>query len=412
MTTLARRRGIAVVGALIALQVVLTLFVLARSPHRALPGFPLYRYNPVVGDGYAYYSAVRELLNTWQRDGRLLLPLAFVVVVALVLVWRRFRSARVRALASVWACGIVAAVLVERIRFTGAGQIGWSLVWSVLVLPYRTVGLPLDPDVAFAFGLFLSLLCNAVTIAMTYELGRLASSRWAVAVIAAALVAAWPLLMLLDPAHTSAQNGTWEVLLGLAMYTEPLSTALVLSGLVVLLRRGGGGADAVLGGALLGLASLVRVSNALIAAFVVLVLLMRQDRARALVTVGGGLAFLPAVVLFWPKGYPRLKPPVFPAHPFEFAYARTSWTHSLLWHPSVLVAIVPIAILGVAYVNRFVAAALGGAVISTAIFYTFYEGTPIHPRFLFVIVPPVFVFWAAGATAIASIAARLYDRPR
>ena len=412
MSVPARHRGIAIVGALAAFQVLLTLLVLARSSHRALPGFPLYRYNPLEGDGYAYYSAVRELLNTWQRDGRLLLPVVLVVAVALAVVWRRSHRPLVRALAVVWACGIVVAVLVERIRFTGAGQIGWSLVWSAIVLPYRAAGLPLDPKIAFAFGLPLSLLCNAVTIAMTYALGRLASDRQSVAVIAAALVAFFPVVMLLDPAHKSAQNGTWQILLGLSMYTEPLSTALVLAGMFVLIRGRGGGVDAVGGGALLGLASLVRVSNGLIAACVIVGLLVRGDRDRALASAGGGLAFLPAVVLFWPKGYPRLKPPVFPAHPFELVYARTAWTHSLLWHPSVLVVIVPIALLGAFYVDRFVAAVLGSSVIATAVFYTFYAGTPIHPRFLFVIVPLVFVFWAAGAAAIASTGARLYDRPR
>jgi hypothetical protein len=401
-----------VVGALATFQVVLTLFVLVRSAHRALPGLPVYHFNPVEGDGYGYYSAVRELLNTWQREGRILVPLTVVVCVALVVIWRRVDNSLVRALAAVWACGIVAAVLVERIRFTGAAQIGWSLVWSALLLPYRAVGLPLDPNVAFAFGLTLSLACNALTVVMTYELGRLATDRRAVAVVAAGLVSVWPLLMLLDPDHTSAHNGTWQILLGLSMYTEPLSTALVLSGIVILLRRSGAGPDAVVGGALLGLASLVRVSNGLIAACVILALLMRGDSRRAVAASGGGLAFLPALLLFWPKGYPRLQPPVYPAHPFELAYARTAWTHSLLWHPAVLVVIVPVAILGALFVNRAVAAVLGSAVVATAVLYSFYQLTPLHPRFLFVALPPVFIFWAAGVAAIASLTAALYDRAR
>jgi hypothetical protein len=411
-TTSVRGRELAVVGGLAAFQVLLTLFVLARSSHRALPGLPLYRFNPLEGDAYGYYSAVRELLNTWQREGRVLVPLTVVVCAASVVIWRRADNGLVRALALVWACGILAASLVERIRFTGAAQIGWSLVWSALLLPYRAVGLPLGPNVAFAFGLTLSLACNALTVVMTYELGRLATDRRGVAVIAAALVAAWPLLMLLDPDHTSAQNGTWQILLGLSMYTEPLSTALVLSGIVILLRRPGAGADAVIGGALLGLAALVRVSNGLIAACVVLALLMRGDSRRAVAAGGGGLAFLPALVLFWPKGYPHLQPPVYPAHPFELAYARTAWTHSLLWHPVVLVVIVPLAILGAFFVNRAVAVVLGSAVVATAVLYSFYELTPLHPRFLFVALPAVFVFWAAGVSAIASLTAALYDRAR
>jgi hypothetical protein len=327
-------------------------------------------------------------------------------------VWRRYPAPLVRTLAALWALGIVAAALVERVRSTGTPQIGWPLVWSVPLLPYRAIRLPLDPDVAFAVGLTLSLVCNVVAIAMTYQLGRLASPRRGVAVIAASLVALWPLLMLLDPQHRSAQNGTWQIALGLAMYTEPLSTAVVAAGLVVVLRRSRAGPDAALGGGLLGLACLVRAPNVLIATWIVLLLLLRRDRGRALATAAGGLAFLPAVLLYWPKGYPRLHPPVYPAHPFALGYARHAWTDSLLWHPSVLVAIVPIALVGALYVHRTIGEALGGAIVVTCALYTFYELTPLHPRFLFVAVPLVFVFWAAGAVAIGSFAAHLYDRAR
>jgi hypothetical protein len=407
-----RRHEAAALASLAGLQVLFALFVLARSPHRALPGLPRYRYDPLDGDAYGYYSAVRELLATWRREGRVLLPLALVVAVAFAVVWRRSGRPTVRTLAAIWGCGIVAAVLVERIRFTGAPQIGWPLVWSIPLLPYRALGLPLSPNVAFGVGLVLSLVCNVITIVMTYALARLATRRREVPLLAAALVAFAPVLILLDPAHTSAMNGTWQILLGLAMYTEPLSTALVLSGLVIVWRRSGVGADAALGGGLLGLATLVRVSNALIAACVVLALLARGEPRRALVTSLGGLAFLPAVALFWPKGYPKLHPPVYPAHPFELRYIRSAWTGSLLWHPSVLAAVVPIAFAGILAVRRDVAQVLVAALAVTCVFYSFYQLTPIHPRFLFVVVPAVLVLWAAGATAIASQVGALYHRRR
>jgi hypothetical protein len=51
-------------------------------------------------------------------------------------------------------------------------------------------------------------------------------------------------------------------------------------------------------------------------------------------------------------------------------------------------------------------------VVATAVLYSFYQLTPLHPRFLFVAVPPVFVFWAAGVAAAASLTAALYDRAR
>jgi hypothetical protein len=408
----ARRSVTVIVAALAAFETLVSLFVLARSPHHALPGLPRFRYDPLDGDAYGYYSAVRELLAVWQRDARIIFPVVLLVVIAFVVVWRRARRPLVRVLAALWACGIVSAVLVERIHFTGAAQIGWSLVWSAPLLPYRAVGLPLSPNVAFGFGLVLSLICNAVTVVMTYALGRLAALRQQVAVGAAALVALWPLVMLLDPKHESAQNGTWQNLLGLSMYTEPLSTALVLSGLVLVLRKRGAGADAALGGGLLGLAALVRVSNGLIAACVIVALLVRGDRSRAAAAGAGGLAFLPALIVFWPKGYPSLQPPVYPEHPFRLAYARHAWTDSLLWHPSVLAAIVPIALVGLFALRRSIALVLAAAVAVTAGLYTFYEITPGHPRFLFVVVPLVFVAWAAGAATIASQVTALYHRAR
>jgi hypothetical protein len=51
-------------------------------------------------------------------------------------------------------------------------------------------------------------------------------------------------------------------------------------------------------------------------------------------------------------------------------------------------------------------------VAATAAFYTVYALTPIHPRFLFVVLPIVLVFWAAGAAVIVEAAGTLYDRPR
>src|SRR3970282_418498 len=40
---------------------------------------------------------------------------------------------------------------------------------------------------------------------------------------------------------------------------------------------------------------------------------------------------------------------------------------------------------------------LGGWIAVTAVFYSVYESTPQHPRFLFVVLPALFVLEAAGA---------------
>ena len=56
-----------------------------------------------------------------------------------------------------WAFGLIAAVLVERVRFTSApaDRLAAGLEHPVAALP--RAGLPLDPDIAFGFGLTLSL---------------------------------------------------------------------------------------------------------------------------------------------------------------------------------------------------------------------------------------------------------------
>jgi hypothetical protein len=169
---------------------------------------------------------------------------------------------------------------------------------------------------------------------------------------------------------------------------------------------------ALIGGALLGLAVLVRLSNGLIAATVVALLLITHVRGRALAVSLGGLAFAPAVALYYPKSYPKLKPPVFPAHPFALRYARDAWTHSLLWHPAVLVVLVPLALFGLATVRSRGAAVLAISIGVTAAFYSFYQLTPIHPRFLFVVLPMLFILWAAGAAAVTARVRGLYDRAR
>jgi hypothetical protein len=38
--------------------------------------------------------------------------------------------------------------------------------------------------------------------------------------------------------------------------------------------------------------------------------------------------------------------------------------------------------------------------------------TPIHPRFLFVVLPMLFILWAAGAAAVTARVRGLYDRAR
>ena len=71
----AAERDAAVVAGFVALRGLADARWSSRARrHRALPGFPRYRYNPLAGDAYGYYFGAREILDTWRRDGRLVLP--------------------------------------------------------------------------------------------------------------------------------------------------------------------------------------------------------------------------------------------------------------------------------------------------------------------------------------------------
>jgi hypothetical protein len=399
------------IGVGILFRLVVALAALADSGHRLAPGFPVYDYNPRPGDAYGYYSAVRELLETWRREGKVVLPVALLAAAGVVLVWRRTRTSPrkvpLRVLAGCWAAGLFAAVLVHEIRYTGAGTIGWPLIWSLPLLPYRALGLPLDPGIAFGVGLTLSLFFIAVTVVATYLLGRAVTGRVWLGTAAALLYAFWPVLVLLLAGIRGTMNGTWQIDVGLSQYTEPISTALACVGLVLVIR-GAGPLAGGLAGACLGFDVAVRLSNALILA-IALVWLLARDRSRALWAAGAAAAFAPVVLAFWRQGYftPAANATstgtslgVIPPHTFALHNARLAWEHSLLWRPTLLLVLVPLAVIGAFAVARSVSVLLAAEILATAAFYTFYFATPIHPRFLFVVLPLVLVLWVAGACAV------------
>jgi hypothetical protein len=396
-------------GALAGFPVVLALLALAASPGRLLPGLPHYRYQPHPGDAYGYYYCAREVISTVLRDAPFVLA-ALIVAAGLVLVARRVtRDPAARLLAWIWGAGIVVAVVAERVHFTAAAQFGWPLVWSLPLGVLRVVTSAPPLGVSFAIGLALSLVCNAVSVVASFAIARRAGLGEAVAFAGAALVAFWPLLSLLTGSK-AAWNASWQIWLGLSLYTEPLSTALVAVALALVLGRQHEPRRLVLAGALLGYATLVRLSDVLILACVLVAQLVSRERLAAIATAAAAAAFAPAVLLYWPKGYPALKPPVFPKHPFELHYAGAAWGSSYLWHPWVVVALVPLGLLGVVRARGAAATLLWSCVGVTALFYTFYQVTPEHPRFLYVVLPIVLLFWAAGAVVVVESAAKRLAR--
>ena len=137
----------AAVAALVLARVTLPLAVLAAGT-TALPGLAGYEYDPLAGDAYAYYYAAREIIASLALGAAGVATLALGVLgasLAIVVAWRRGR------LPTEWA--VVAAVLlvlavlavpVARSDPTGAGAIGWPLVWSLALLPYCALGFTPD----------------------------------------------------------------------------------------------------------------------------------------------------------------------------------------------------------------------------------------------------------------------------
>ena len=387
----------AVLASLVLVRIFLPLAVLAGAGSSILPGFPAYEYDPLPGDAYGYHFAMRELLSTtvrlsWALPGVLV---ALVVLVACVHRWRiRPTDRPVVLLVAVWCVAAIATLFVLRMRSPGAPTIGWPLVWSVPVFPYRALGLPLDPDVAFAFGLAISLAANGVSVVSTYLLGLWATGRREVGLVAAALFAFWPMLM---PALSKTGDvGTWTVDIGLNLYSEPVSTALVTSACALIVRRPADPTLVVVAGSLLGLSVAVRVSNAVIAVCALGFAALRDGWRTGLWFAVAGLAFLPVVVAYWPMGYESLPESVFRDDAFSLRYAAAAWRDSVLWGVAALVALVPLAIGGTFALRRREAVFLWAWILGTALFYTVFFYTPLHPRVFLVALPALFVLWGAG----------------
>ena len=389
-------------AALVALRLAIPLAALAASGHD-LPGIPRYDYSPLNGDANDYYAAGRELISTLLRRAPLTAVLTLGVALAAwwaLRLWRRRPDLAWAALAAPSvALGLALAVEIRFMHVSGAGAIGWPLVWAVPMAPLRALG-ALDPDSAFAVGFVLSLAANAVTVVATAYAGRFATGSRAAGLGAAALFAAWPLLTGVIAGARGWENGTWPSDAGLHMYTEPLSTALVTVAAALLLAPRATPVRLWAAGGLLGFATAVKLSNVFLAALALL-LVWRGARRYAVPFLAGAAASVLVVASYWPKGYvPRFDDPqAFPQDPFSLDYLVTSWSESLLFRPVTLLVLAPLALAGVVALRRRRGALLllGGWIAVTAAFYSVYQSTPQHPRFLFVVLPALLVLEAAGA---------------
>jgi len=393
-----------VLGVLVGVRVAVPLVTLAFSGH-GLPGLPAYRYQPLNGDSFIYYAGARELIASFLRVSKPLVVVAVIVVVAAFVVGVRLWPRR-PALAILLPAGAVSLALtlpISKMRIEGGGTIGWSLLWAIPLFPIRAVGLDPGPNVAFAVGLALMLVAVAVAVVATAYVGLYATGRRSVGLIAAALLSVWPLLSGQLVGHSAWENGQWNVDVGLHLYTEPLSTALVVVSVALLLRPAGR-AGLTVAGLAAGYATATRLTNGLVGLALAALVALRRGPREALPYAIGGLVSLPLVIAFWSKGYRGMgifngkQSPTF--HPWALSYAGDAWGHSLLYTPRLLILLAPLFAIGCLVIrDRWVLAVILTPIIVNAAIYSFYYVTAIHPRFLYVTMPFVFVLEAAGATA-------------
>ena len=407
-------------GLLAAIRVAIPLAAYADAGS-GLPGMPAFtrpaRYGGLTGDATGFYAATREFMAAWGRMPRAVLALDVVVAlaasVALVLLWRRRGAWRPWLVpAALCAFGLVVAVDVHWMNPSGAAVFGWPLLWSLPMLAYRALGVGLSKHVAWDFGFALSLLCVALTVVAVAYLGRNASGRRWLGLLAAAFWTLWPLLVGVIAGHHAWTNGQWEVDVGLHNYSEPLSTLLATTGAALVLSPRLTQMRLALGGCALSAATLVKLSNALLAAAALIVVFLRGRTRDVLPYFAGALALAPLVAVYWPISYPKLfhNPRSWPRDPFDAAHIVTSWTHSSIFTPHTLAIVVPLAVIGIAGLLRPWPHSLVLAfLLINPIFYSFYANTAQHPRFLYASLPELFILWAAG---IGVILRAVMARPR
>jgi hypothetical protein len=297
----------------------------------------------------------------------------------------------------------VLGVLAHDMAGPGAGVIGWPLVWAFATLPLPILRLATTPDRAFAFGLAVSLAANAFTVIATAVVGRRLSGRRSVGILAAALLASWPLWMSLVAGTQAFQNGQWNVDVGLHLYTEPVSTALVAAALLLLTAEPVGPTVAVLAGLALGFSTVVKLTDGLIAAAVVAIVAIRESIDRAVLVALGGLISLPILVGYWAHGYANDNVGVaVPAGGrYQWRFVHQNLNASTIFTPWMLILLLPLAAIGLASLpNRYGRALLVVPIGVTVIAYATYFWTAQHPRFFYVVMPALFILQAAGIVRV------------
>jgi hypothetical protein len=404
-------------GLLAAIRVAIPLAAYADDGS-SLPGLPAFSRSPrdggLTGDATGFYAATREFMAAFGRMPRFVLALdallALAALVAIVTLWRRRPDSRPWLVpGALCTSGLVVCVDVHWMKPSGAAVFGWPLVWALPMLAYRALGFGLSKHVAWDFGFALSLIFVALTVVAVAYLGRNATGQRRLGVLAAALWTAWPLLVGVIAGHRAWMNGQWEVDVGLHNYSEPLSTLLVTSGAALLLSPRLSQLRLALAGCALSAATLVKLSNALLAAAALVIVFLRGRRRETLPYLAGALSLAPLVLVYWPLSYPKLfdNRRSWPRDPFDPAHVVTSWTHSWIFTPHTLAIVVPLAAIGVAgLLHPWQLVLVLAFLVLNPIFYSFYANTAQHPRFLYASLPELFVLWAGGLAVLVALPRR------
>lgn len=371
-----------------------------------LPGIPTFvrpaAFGGLLGDATGFYEGAREFMAAWGRMPRAVfgLDVLFVLAAAITVVtlWRRRPELRPWLVpAALFAAGLAICVDVHYMKVTGAAVFGWPLVWAIALLPLRAVG-KLTPSSAWDVGTALSLVFVALTVIAVGYLGRNATGRRWAGLLAAAFWALWPLLVGLIAGHHAWANDQWNIDVGLHNYDEPLSTLLVTSAAALLVSARMTPMRLALAGCALSVATSVKVSNAVIAGIVLVLVALRYRRA-AFPYLAGALAFAPVVLVYWPKSYPKLygNAQSWPHDAFDVGHVVSSWTHSSIFTPHTLAIVVPLAVIGAFGLPRpWTLALVLAFLLVNPVFYSFFANTAEHPRFLYASLPELFTLWAAG----------------
>ena len=399
-------------GALAAVRAAIPLAALAFGG--ALPGFPSYSYEGPRGDANGYIDTARAIISAGAGLG-LLLPVFFVVAGCGSLgarwAWRRYPGDRhwvIAASAGLVSC-LLAAVILNLEGQAPAGAVGWPLLLSLPLVPFRVIGW-IDNEVAVGVGIALAIVANTVTIFATAFIGQRVSGSRRIGLAAAALFTFWPFLTWLLLGERTWANSAWAIEAGLELYTEPVSTACVAGGLALALVRGRPPWALVTAGIVLGYATAVRPTNIVFAAAAAILFASERDWRSVGRFVVGGVAVLPIMLAFLPKkrGYDlELARDQTGLPLWSNDYLITTFTDSTVWRPLLLALLLPLVAIGVlALRSRPVALMLLGGVLANAAIYAFFRATWEHPRYLQAGLPALLVLWSAGAAWLAENARR------